>query len=202
MGRVFILVGFLLMMGGFLIPFLSRTGVGALPGLTSIPGLTEPKATDLCNAGEKLERSSGSSARIPGTNTYSHSVSYICIDDKGIRRDVTDRFALGLGKEAGSFINQVFGSIASSIAISMLGAVLLVIGILKSIRNGIAAGKLRVYTPVYADVTGNFTQSTRATAAPEQDAASKLRQLDSMLREKLITQAEYDTKRKEIVNKF
>ncbi len=134
MGKFFIVCGIILMIGGFAVPFMF-TGVAGIPGFASVPGVTEPQATDLCHSDERLEKKSGGSSRAPGTNTYAHSVSYGCIDSKGNRRDVTGIYLMNLGKEAGGFVKNIFGSLFLSIMISLLGFVSLITGVIISIKK-------------------------------------------------------------------
>ena len=203
MAKICFIVGLFLIVGGFALPFINSSGFFQIPGLSSIPGITEPQVSDLCKPGETLKKSSGGSARIPGTNTYNHSIGYECVDAKGYSRDVTGNYLVSLGKEAGGFVKQLAGSIMLTTITSILGFIFIVTGLILAIRNGISSGKMRVYAPVYKDVTGSFVQnSTAPTQSSGVDATSRLKQLEGMYRENLITRTEYDTKKKEILKEI
>ena len=203
MPKFLITLGILLIVGSFIAPM--ATSFGGL----KIPGLQSPTAAVLCRPGETLETKSGGSARIAGSNTYAHSVQYVCVDQQGNRRDATGDFVNNLGGETMSFIQNIFGAAMITTVASLAGTALLVVGIIMSVRRGIASGKLRVVTPVYADITDQMKgtllgakSSSSAAGAKSSDAATRLQQLEGMYRSRLISEDEYQAKRKEILQQL
>ncbi|MCO6429782.1 MAG: SHOCT domain-containing protein [Deltaproteobacteria bacterium] len=199
MGRLLIIVGVLLIAAGFLAPFGASMG-----GLNSIglriPGISEPKESELCSSGETLKKSSSASSRIPGTNTYASSTTYTCVNAQGEARDVTPRFLSGLGREATDFAQGIFGTAMIGTGASLAGFACLFAGIIISIRKGIASGKVRVVTPVYADITNQLQggSGTHLSGDPSQ----RLQQLESLYRSRMISESEYESKRKEILRQL
>ncbi len=206
MPRILIAFGLLLVVGGFVVPM--ATQFGSL----KIPGLQDPTSEALCRPGERLEKSTGGSHRLLGTNSYASSVLFECVDARGARREVTGEFVSGLGGEAAGFVKNIFGTVLISTVLPMIGTLLLICGIIMAVRRGIGSGKLRVVTPVYADVTEHYKQVVAGkpaspairpdASAKSADCSSRLQQLESMYRSKLISEEEYQTKRNEILQQL
>ncbi len=203
MARLSIVAGVLLIIAGFVGPALSSFGMFGSAFGGNIPGLRQPVSTELCRPGESLEKGTGASTRVSGTNTFAQSVVYTCVDAKGGRRDVTGEFLLGLGSQATGFVQRIMGTALMTTGASIVGTFLLVVGILLSVRKGIASGKVRVVTPVYADVTHQFRNAASSAAGTASgNEKERLEKLESMYRSNLITQSEYDAKRKEILSEL
>ena len=93
-GRLLALVGIVII--GFGIFGIVRS-TQSIPGLGSIMQVaTDAKAREaqLCKPGEKLEEAKGASQYTPGQG-YGSSVTLYCVNNDGIKRDVTAEFARG-----------------------------------------------------------------------------------------------------------
>lgn len=197
MPKLCIYLGILLIAAGIVVPF-----AGPLTSLP-IPGLSEPRAEDVCRPGETLQKSSGVVSILGGNRGFGLQSQYGCVTPQGQRRDVTTSVLAGVTKDASTFTQQILGTAMLSTVLPMAGSLLLVIGIVGSIRRGIASGKVRVVTPMYADVTDRFTQSRASDhTTPPSDAATRLQQLQGMLDAQLISESEFQTKRAEILREL
>jgi hypothetical protein len=185
-------------------------------------------AAELCTEGEKLVEQSGSSRYTPGVG-YGRSVLYFCEDAQGNRRDINSEY---FGNMFGDITGTVFGSIGqfgvgiiASFGIG-LGIILIVIGsIMNRFRRradginpylggtgfNVTTGLPQVSVQ-RMDLNSDFAPfipgqsapvgSANAGAANNANLTDRLRQLEQARRENLISQAEYDRMRKEILDQM
>jgi hypothetical protein len=187
-------------------------GAGVIFGFIGVPTqfasmidqATTPTAAELCNPGETLDEVTGQE-EYTALEGWRHSVQYYCVNDAGVRRDVTGQFV-------GGMIGQVFGgigSIAIPIVSSMLlvpGIILLVLGAIFSRRRA-GGGNVVVRTYTYGGGTPSRfafpddpTVIAQQNPAENDDLSKRLIQLDAARKAGLISEDEYARKRQEILD--
>ncbi|MCC6801491.1 MAG: SHOCT domain-containing protein [Anaerolineae bacterium] len=198
MSRLIMIVGILLVVVGI---GSMAAGVGGI-GTNFLSNLTDaidPTAEELCNPGETLDQVMGPESYSPGTG-YGRQVSYFCVNDAGERREVTGSFVQGM-------LGQVFSSIPSMF-IPALGGCVLTVGILFVVIGFILSARRRSANRVTVSTYGfDFPANPTPTAAPRPrqqpqsgDLSAKLRQLDEARQSGLLTEDEYQRKRREILD--
>jgi hypothetical protein len=139
MGRILIFLGILGIIGGILIgvigPFVGGFGFGDFRDAIDTAANNRESAAELCNEGETLEVDRGASTRTQGQG-FSASVSYYCVNNDGVRRDVTGAFVEEMVGGVFGALPGFLGAIGLSVIMSVCGMGLLVIGIVVSIFRG------------------------------------------------------------------
>lgn len=179
---------------------------------------TDP--TTLCEEGETLDEEKGASTYTQGQG-YASAVSYYCVNQAGVRRDVTGEFAENMMGE----VSQIFGSFTSFRRewLMLIGGgvvVLLLAAIMRRRRpdtdlisgQGMGSPVTTVNgQPVrFSGSMGDVIQQSIA-AARQQQAASmgsasslsdKLRQLETARTNGLITESEYQSARQKLLDEM
>jgi hypothetical protein len=193
MGRVLLIIGVVLLL----------VGIGGAVGASLFmrPLALAPDPASLCQPGERLVEEGGPSTYAPGQGNR-RAARMFCVDDKGARREVTGAFVQGL-------IGQVFGSLGTlgSIVVAILfsllaalGLVLTLIGAIVSARRARRSGSLPPGVMVVRPGSvGGATTGAAADPASGGDLADRLRQLGEARGANLISQAEHDRLRDEIL---
>lgn len=196
MSRLIMIVGIVLVVAGIGGMVAGIGGIGT-NFLSTVNDAINPTAEELCNPGETLDQVMGPESYSPSTG-YGREVSYFCVNDAGVRREVTMDFVQGM-------LGQVFGSIPSMFIPALGGCVLtvgilfLVIGFILSARR---RGVTRVTVPSYGfDFPADAPQNPRPRQQPPRDDFSaRLRQLDEARQSGLLTEEEYQKMRKDILD--
>jgi hypothetical protein len=202
MSRLAIVIGILLIVVG---------GAGMMFGFVGVPTqfgsmisqATTPTAAELCNPGETLDEVTGQSEYTP-LEGYRSAVQYFCVNDAGVRRDVTGNFVQGM-------LGQVFGGLGS-LAIPIVSSCLFIPGIILVILGAIFSRRrvqdgnvvVRSYTIGSAPNRFVFPDDPNATVQNSQptssDLSTRLSKLEAVRQAGLITDAEYERARQEIIN--
>src|SRR5205085_1015973 len=131
MGRLLVVLGFLLLIGGIIATAysafsFSMAGIGDVVN-TAVN--SDEEAAKYCKTGEKLVKEQGSETYSPGQG-YGRSTQYYCENDAGTRRDVTGEFVTNLVGQAFGGVGNMFNfSLRTEfLAISGLGLLLVIIG--------------------------------------------------------------------------
>lgn len=196
MSRLIMIVGVILVIAGVGGMLAGLTGIGT-NFMSTINDAINPTAEELCNPGETLDQVTGPETYSQGTG-YGRQVSFFCVNDAGERREVTGDFVQGM-------LGQVFSSIPSMFIPALGGCVLtvgilfLVIGFILSARR---RGVTRVTVPSYTfDFPSDAPPAPRSRQQPQSgDLSAKLRQLDEARQSGLLTEAEYQKKRQDILD--
>lgn len=138
MGRILIVVGVLMLIAAFALPFASSLGFINNIGAFTQEVTRDPTAAELCNTGETLDIVQGPSTRTTSTSTAGRVTTYFCVDASGERRDVTGSFVSDLfttvGSTTGGIGQLISGSIAS-VGLSVGGIALIIFGALIASRG-------------------------------------------------------------------
>jgi hypothetical protein len=209
MGKLLIVGGILLIIGG-----IAGTMYGAFSGFSQFTsGIIDSteNAERFCTEGETLVTTEGASEYTPGQG-YGRSVRYFCEDEQGSRREVTGEFVQGLFGQVGNIFGGM-GSGFSFIIVSMIGVLLLIVGVLVVINRRLSARPQMMMpynaTPYYPPAAPSspydpaFTapQPPAAPSAPvPQDLNSKLRALQEARDAGFISITEYEKARQHLVD--
>ena len=151
-------------------------------------------------SGETLDEETGQEEYTP-LEGYRRSVQYYCVNDAGVRRNVTGNFVQDM-------VGQVFGglgSLAIPIVSSILcvpGFVLVIIGAILSRRN-LQNGNIRFRTYTVGNTPNRFDFPDDPTAPVQptsDDPSARLMKLDAVRNAGLITEDEYARLRQEILD--
>lgn len=212
MGRLLVIVGILMFIGGIILTTTSAfTGIlsSSMQGVQNVVNTAvnaDEAVAKYCKEGEKLVTEKGASSYTPGQG-YSSSVVYYCENSEGQRRDVTGDLANELvGQAFSAFPNFNFMPRLEFLAISGLGFVLIVVGAIIGQRQRLSV------TPVPVRVGGKMdmaqiiqqAQALKAQQMGNTDNAltAKLRQLDEARDKELLSKEEYDKLRQQILESF
>jgi len=227
MGKILILLGVVVLIGS--IARMAYGFIAAPLGLTNSiqDAVSGDRAAELCREGEELDTSSGSSSYTPGIG-YGRTVLYFCVDKDGTRREVTGEFVEDMVNNTMGTVFGSMGQIGIGVLASFglgLGIFLIIIGSLVNRfrrRDGIdpylggTAFNVTTGLPQVSvqrmDLNSDFAPfipgqsapvgSAKAGAATNANLTDRLRQLEQARRENLISQAEYDRMRKEILDQM
>lgn len=200
MSRLALVVGVLLVLVG---------GAGIVIGVIGIPTqfasvinqAVTPTAEELCNPGETLDEVTGQE-EYTALEGWRHSVQYYCVNDAGVRRDVTGNFVQGMLGEAFGGVGSLLIPIISSF-LCVPGLILLVLGLIFS-RRRVANSNVVVRTYSYGSPTGSRFQFPDDPTTPLQttsdDPSARLMKLDAVRKAGLITEDEYTRIRQEILD--
>jgi hypothetical protein len=225
MRKLMIVGGIILIVVGF-----AGTMFGTFSGFSQIGSLVTATedAARYCNQGETLVEEGGASEYTPGQG-YGRSVRYYCESENGTRREVTGEFVQGLFGQVGNLFSG-FGSGFPFIIVSMVGVLLLIVGILWSVSRRLSA-RPQMMTPYsampYNPPTANMPVSGQpmtnyppsaaypqqpygvpqppyAPPAPNapQDLAGKLRSLEEARNAGLISPSEYQQARQSLLDEM
>ena len=201
---------------------------GIIRANQSIPGLnlgntmqlaTDAKAREaqLCKPGEKLQEDKGPSQYSPGQG-YGSSVTIYCVNNDGVKRDLTDAFAKNMvGQVGGIFSGVMSGMMGSLIYFGLLavGIVVTIIGLALGRRRsaqvvtfGVPGSGSTVYSTTFNpqnsaggfDLNQVIQQARDMKAAAGGDLSTRLKQLEDARNAGLITQTEYDRTRQQILD--
>lgn len=136
MGRWFIVLGVLTTLAG--IGGIVWGVAGPVRSVVSSATRT-PDAATYCRPGETIVEESGASGYRPGMG-YAHTAYYYCVDKAGARRDVTGAVAQDLIQDtvSGVGVSVVVAALMSGLI--LLGALLIMLGIILVIRRRVANG--------------------------------------------------------------
>ena len=202
MSKLVMALGILLVLVGIAGVVFGLVGVPAQFTSTIMQAVT-PTAAELCNAGETLDEESGASQFTPGQG-YARNVRYFCVNDAGVRREVTGNFVTGMLGDAFNSVGVLLIPLLSS-CILTIGIIFTVIGVLFSRRQmrmvstgGFNFPEQQVY------VMGTQTpraQTPRSVSLASAGAlAEKLRQLEEARISGLISEDEYQRLRQEALD--
>ncbi|MCU0498510.1 MAG: SHOCT domain-containing protein [Anaerolineae bacterium] len=187
MGRVLILVGILMLVGG--IGMMGYSMVESF-GITLSPQPT-PDAAQYCREDEKLVIFGGASEYTPGQGR-GRTVVYYCENAEGEQRDVTGSV---LQTSIGNTLGMLAGGLGTGLlttGLMMLGSLLLVAGIMVSAFRG---SRRRIVTPVMTyQMTGQSNNPT--------DLSRALQQLEAAYRAGQLTEQEYQKAREALLMNF
>lgn len=192
MGRFLIVLGIILIIAGFVLPFFGMQSF--LEPILNIATDVSGREAELCKEGETLREVSGGSVYTPGMG-YGRSVRYFCVNASGDEREVTDQFAQGM-------IGDVLGAITGAspflltMALSFCGFPVLILGILLSIRGRTRSARLVVNPLTGMPQSAGGFQSTGSSG----DLSARLQQLDQAYQKNLLSREEYERLRDEIMN--
>lgn len=199
MGRIFIILGILVMIGGFLVPFF---GVNSfMQPILNVVSNTSERAAELCKDGETLKEIAGPSTYTQGRG-YTQSIRYFCVNASGEEREVTGEFVEDMLTGLMGGIATGAGPVILSTVLSLCGAPLLILGIIMTARGRARSTQPGMMTINGIPVGGNVFPQQQA---PQQnmggDLAARLNQLEQAYRSNLISREEYERMRGEIMNK-
>ncbi len=214
MGRILIFLGILGIIGGVLIgvvgPFMGGFGFGGFNDFLNTATNGEATAAELCREGETLETDQGASTFTQGQG-WARSTQYYCVNNDGVRRDVTGEFVEGLFGGVFNMLPGFLGGIGISALLSTCGTGLLVVGIILAVMRG-RRGMQVVTTQSYvsgADLNSILAQARNTPVvtgsspkASGGDLTARLEQLKAAFDKKLISQEEYDRARKAILDEM
>jgi hypothetical protein len=226
MSRLFVILGILMIIAGFIVPFIG--GFAAFSGdnfanVLDVATNTEAAAAQFCREGETLVTEEGAAEFNPQTNISGRTVLYYCEDSDGDRRDVTGEVVETLiGDTVGGLMSILPGFLGSGLLgciLSPLGIVFLIIGIFLGVRQRrveVPAGFGSPGSPVESFGSGgsprvvmttregspsSFANLMKEMKAKEGgDLAGRLQQLEEARAKNLISQEEYDRLRKDILS--
>lgn len=217
-GRLLALVGIILIGVGVFGIFRSSQSLFGLNFGNTMQLATDAKAREaqLCKKGEKLQEDKGASQYTPGQG-YGSPVTMYCVNNDGVKRDVTEEFGNSMVNQVGGIFNNVLPNIMGSIIYVVLipvGVLLTIIGLIFSRRR---SGSVSFGVPVVSS-TGFTTYTTQNTggsvdlnqviqqardmkaAAGSGDLTTRLKQLEDARNAGLISQTEYDRTRQQILD--
>jgi hypothetical protein len=202
MGRIFIILGIIAIIAGFVIPFI---GVNSfLEPIMNIAGNTSARAAELCKDGETLKESAGTTTYRPGSG-YGRTVRYFCVNASGEEREVTGEIIDDIITGALKGISAGAGPMVLSTVLSLCGTPLLILGIILSVRGRNRNMQPNMMTINGMPVTGSSSFFPQQPQQPQQniggDLAARLNQLEQAYKNNLITREEYERMRGEIMNK-
>ncbi|MBA3871567.1 MAG: hypothetical protein H0X30_20670 [Anaerolineae bacterium] len=219
-GRLLALVGIIVIgVGVFGIFRASQSFMGTNLGNT-MQLATDAKAREaqLCKTGEKLQEDKGPSEYNASQGTYGSSVTMYCVNNDGIKRDVTEQFGNSMVSQVGGIFENMLPNLLGSVIYVVLipvGVVLTIIGLIFSRRR---SGTVSFGVPVVSSTgfTSYTTQNSggrvdlnqviqqardmKATATGSGDLTTRLKQLEDARNAGLISQTEYDRTRQQILD--
>ena len=115
-GRLIALVGIAVMGFGIFGIIRANQSITGLNLGNTMNLATDAKAREaqLCKPGEKLEENKGASQYTPGQG-YASSVTLYCVNNDGVKRDVTGEFATGMVGQVGGIFSGVMSGMMGSI---------------------------------------------------------------------------------------
>ena len=217
-GRLLALVGIIIIgVGVFGIFRASQSFMGTNLGNT-MQLATDAKAREaqLCKAGEKLEENKGASQYTPGTG-YASSVAMYCVNNDGVKRDVTEQFGNSMVSQVGGIFENMLPNLLGSVIYVVLipvGVVLTIIGLIFSRRRSsavsfgvpvVSSTGFSSYTTQNAGGRVDLNQVIQQArdmkaAAGSSDLTTRLKQLEDARNAGLISQTEYDRTRQQILD--
>lgn len=186
MGRLIILAGILLI--AVSIAVFSRMDITPLAEFNPTTNFETVKAT-LCRSGERLVQESGEVSFSSGSG-YSSDTIFSCEDAEGTRRDVTADFAEGMMGSVFEAAPQLVTSLAGGTALCGLGMMLLFIGLIVAVVSG---GRKR---SEYVTIPNTIEKPKHASSSVN----DQLRELEEAHRNGLISEAEYERLRQQILD--
>ena len=191
MSRILFFLGIVLMIVGF---------VGVVFGLITVPQqiigtvsqAKNPDVKSLCKPGETLATEEGPEEYDINQHLYDRSTTFYCVNDAGVKRDVTQQFANG-------FVQNLFGSFGS-VVIPVISCILGTFGFILALFGGMFYLRRRAMSSVLALETNAAPMVYQNRAPANSDLSAKLNQLEEARNSGLITELEYQQKRREILD--
>lgn len=220
MGRLFIILGIAAIIGS--VVGMSGSIMSPIGDVLSnvSPDAIEAQAEALCNDGETLETTQGPETYSPTTG-WGRPTYFYCVNADGERREVTNEFGTDLIENTTSTVFSAFSGAMLWAGVSLLGTVLLIIGVFMIVR-----GKSRQMTAQairYSAYNAQFnpnpqggnpvaqwggssnpigSQPIQLDMSKSDDLADRLQKLENMRASNLISQEEYDRLRQSILNQL
>ena len=209
MGRLLILIGIIVMIAG------SFGFAGAfLQPIEDIvssvnPEAIEAQAAALCNEGETLKIEQGAESYNPSSG-YGRPSYFYCIDGEGNKREVTNEFGTGLINNTTTSALSMISGAFTKMCISSFGFVLLLVGIIMTVRKRGKTVQTFQYTtgslnpsPIQGNPSVQWNvQSSQKSPLESTNLADRLQKLEDARSANLISQEEYDRLRQNILNKL
>ncbi len=170
----------------------------------TVSSATHPDTSRLCNSGETLSTEEGPEEYDVSQQIYDHSVYYYCTNKAGVQREVTDQVGQGI-------VNNIFGSFGSSLGTILIpvlssilcipGIIMIIVGAIFSPRRVMRAGMVSRYRGDGWAAPAVTPQPTQPSQPPiDSDLAGRLRQLEEARQSGLLTEDEYQRKRRQMLD--
>lgn len=205
MGRLLILIGIIAMIGGGF--GLSGSFLQPIGDIVSSvnPEAIEAQAAALCNDGETLKIEQGAETYSPSSG-WGRPTYFYCVDNQNNRREVTEEFGSDLISNTTSSALSIISGTFTWMCLSSLGFVVLLIGIIMSVRKRAQPLETSPYaslSPVSGDPEMQWHVPSSKKARPDSsDLTDRLQKLEEARSANLISQEEYDRLRQNILNKL
>ncbi|HVU14543.1 MAG TPA: SHOCT domain-containing protein [Phototrophicaceae bacterium] len=168
----------------------------------TVSSATHPDTSNLCHSDETLSTEEGPEEYDVSQQIYDHSVYFYCTNKAGVQRDVTDQVGQGI-------VNTVFSSFGgslTSVLIPVLSSILCIPGIIMIIIGAIFSPRRVMRAAMVSRYRGDGWATPPVTPQPSQpqppidsDLAGRLRQLEEARQSGLLTEDEYQQKRRQIL---